>query len=97
MVSRMIIGEIQMPQHTSAKKRVVTNERDRARNRAVKSQVQRAVKSLHEAIGESEAKAQLAKTHSILDNASRKGVLHPRKVDRTKSRLAKAVERGASK
>jgi small subunit ribosomal protein S20 len=93
----MIIGEIQMPQHASAKKRMATNERDRARNRAVKSQVHRTVKSLKEAIGNPEAAAQLAKTHSVLDKASKKGILHPRKVDRTKSRLAKAVQRGAAK
>jgi small subunit ribosomal protein S20 len=84
-----------MPQHASAKKRMQTNERDRQRNRAVKSQVRRAVKELGEALGGSDAPARLSKTHSILDKAGKKGVLHPRKVDRMKSRLAKAAGRAA--
>lgn len=85
-----------MPQHASAKKRMRTNERDRKRNRAVKSQVRGATKAVHQALGEDEAPAQLRSAHSVLDNASRKGVLHPRRVDRMKSRLAKAVRRAAS-
>jgi small subunit ribosomal protein S20 len=85
-----------MPQHASAKKRMQTNERDRRRNRAVKSQVRRAVKDLGDAMGTTDAPAQLSKTHSVLDKASKKGVLHPRKVDRMKSRLAKAAHRSTA-
>lgn len=82
-----------MPQHASAKKRVRTNERDRQRNRAVKSQVRRAVKELHETLGTEEAPQQLSLTHSVLDVASKKGVIHRKRVDRMKSRLAKAANR----
>ena len=82
-----------MPQHASAKKRMLTSERDRKRNRAVKSQVRRAVKELQDVLGTEDAPAQLSATHSTLDRASKKGVLHPRKVDRMKSRLAKAAQR----
>jgi len=85
-----------MPQHASAKKRMRTSERDRQRNRAVKSQVRGATKSVRQALGDDDAPALLRKAHSVLDNASRKGVVHPRKVDRMKSRLAKAVNRSAS-
>ncbi len=85
-----------MPQHASAKKRMQTNERDRQRNRAVKSQVRGAIKSLQGALKTDEAAAQLSNTHSVLDKASKKGVLHPRKVDRMKSRLAKAAHRSKS-
>jgi small subunit ribosomal protein S20 len=84
-----------MPQHASAKKRMLTNERDRQRNRAVKSQVRRAVKELRETIGTEDAKEQLSVTHSVLDLASKKGVLHPKRVDRIKSRLAKAAHKAA--
>lgn len=84
-----------MPQHASAKKRMLTTERDKKRNRAVKSQVRNAIKDLQETLGTADAKAQLGKTHSTLDKASKKGVLHPKKVDRMKSRLAKAVQREA--
>lgn len=84
-----------MPQHASAKKRMRTNERDRQRNRAVKSTVRGSTKQLRAALGSDEAPARLRSAHSVLDNAARKGVLHPKKVDRMKSRLAKAVRRSA--
>jgi small subunit ribosomal protein S20 len=84
-----------MPQHASAKKRVLTNARDRVRNRAVKSQVRRAVKELRETLGTEDTAAQLRTTHSVLDKASKKGVLHHKHVDRMKSRLAKAAQRAA--
>jgi len=86
-----------MPQHASAKKRMLTSERDRQRNRAVKSQVRRAVKDLKEAAGSDQAQGSLSKAHSALDRASKKGVLHPKKVDRMKSRLAKRTQRAASR
>jgi small subunit ribosomal protein S20 len=85
-----------MPQHASAKKRMQTNERDRLRNRAVKSQVRGAVKELRTSLGSAEAAEQLPRTHSVLDKAAKKGVIHRKKVDRLKSRLAKAVRRAAS-
>ena len=85
-----------MPQHASAKKRMRTNERDRQRNRAVKSQVRGATKQVRQSLGDEEAPAILRNAHSVLDNASRKGVLHPRRADRIKSRLAKAVRKATS-
>jgi small subunit ribosomal protein S20 len=85
-----------MPQHASAKKRMRTSERDRQRNRAVKSQVRGATKQVRQSLGEAEAPAQLRNAHSVLDNAARKGVIHRRRVDRMKSRLAKAVQRSKS-
>jgi small subunit ribosomal protein S20 len=85
-----------MPQHASAKKRMLTNERDRLKNRAVKSQVRGAVKEVRATLGEEEAPAALRSAHSVLDNATRKGVLHRKTVDRMKSRLAKAVHRAAA-
>lgn len=85
-----------MPQHASAKKRMRTSERDRLRNRAVKSQVRGAVKKLRNSLGEETAGHELSQAHSVLDNASRKGVLHRKKVDRMKSRLAKAVNRASA-
>jgi small subunit ribosomal protein S20 len=85
-----------MPQHKSAEKRMLTNERDRKRNRGVKSQVRRALGDLKESIGGPDAAAQLSSAHSVLDKASKKGVLHPRRVDRMKSRLARAVHRATA-
>ena len=85
-----------MPQHASAKKRMQTSERDRLRNRAVKSHVRAAVKDLRATLGSAEAGAQYSKTSSVLDKAAKKGVVHRKKVDRMKSRLAKAVRKAAS-
>ncbi len=84
-----------MPHHASAKKRVRTNERDRLKNRTVKSQVRGAVKKLQANLGAEEAPKALRTAHSVLDNATRKGVMHRKTVDRMKSRLAKAVNRAA--
>jgi len=86
-----------MPQHASAKKRILTSERDRQRNRAVKSQVRGAVKRVRQTLGDEEAPARLREAHSSLDNATRKGVLHRKTVDRLKSRLAKAVNRASAR
>ena len=78
-----------MPQHDSAKKRMRTNERDRTRNRATKSQVRRAVKDLDGSLGSDESGAALQRAQSVLDKAWKKGVLNRSKVNRMKSRLAK--------
>jgi small subunit ribosomal protein S20 len=85
-----------MPQHASAKKRMRTNERDRQKNRAVKSIVRGATKRVRQTLGENDAPAALRNAHSVLDNAARKGVVHRKKVDRLKSRLAKAVHRSTA-
>ena len=85
-----------MPQHASAKKRMQTNERDRQRNRAVRSQTRSAVKDLRATLGKEGAAEQLSKTHSVLDKAAKKGVIHRKTVDRMKSRLAKAARRVSS-
>jgi small subunit ribosomal protein S20 len=85
-----------MPHHASAKKRVRTNERDRLKNRTVKSQVRGAVKKLQTTLGAEEAPKALQQAHSALDNATRKGVMHRKTVDRMKSRLAKAVNRASA-
>lgn len=78
-----------MPQHDSAKKRMRTNERDRTRNRATKSQVRRAVKDLNGSLGSDESGPALQRAQSVLDKAWKKGVLNRSKVNRMKSRLAK--------
>ncbi len=84
-----------MPHNASAKKRMRTSERDRRQNRSVKSHIRRAIKDLLADMGTDEAPESLSYAHSMLDRASKKSVLHPKKVDRMKSRLAKAVHRAA--
>ena len=81
-----------MPQHESNKKRMRQDERRRARNRRVRSQVQTALRKLQE--GKPAELAELLRSAtSELDNARRKGVLKENTVNRKKSRLTKWVNR----
>jgi len=81
-----------LPQHESNKKRMRQDERRRARNRRVRSQVQTALRKLQE--GKPAELAELLRSAtSELDNARRKGVLKENTVNRKKSRLTKWVNR----
>lgn len=77
-----------------ARKRQRQAEGRRLRNRTVRSRVRNQVKMLREALAEGDAaKANelLPGTLSVLDVASRKGVIHRNTTSRTKSRLASQV------
>ncbi|MGE5554436.1 MAG: 30S ribosomal protein S20 [Betaproteobacteria bacterium] len=82
-----------MPNIKSAEKRVRTSEKRRARNQAVKSSLRTAVKKVRTAVeAKSPAVAQTFQAAtSSLDKAAAKGVIHPNKAARLKSRLAKRV------
>ncbi len=82
-----------MPHHKSAEKRMRTNERDRKRNTAVKTQVRSVVRDMREQATSDNAPEKLREAHSVLDNAARKGILHKNTVNRKKSRLAKLVNK----
>jgi small subunit ribosomal protein S20 len=75
-----------------AKKRAAQNDKQKARNRAVKSSTRRTVKATRAAAPE-KAKEMLPVAASSLDVAARKGVLHKNTVARLKSRIAKAVNK----
>lgn len=79
-----------------AKKRAAQNDKQKARNRAVKSATRRTVKATR-AAGPEEARALLPVAASRLDVAARKGVLHKNTVARLKSRIAKSVNKKAAK
>ncbi|MBD3161618.1 MAG: 30S ribosomal protein S20 [Candidatus Eisenbacteria bacterium] len=85
-----------MPHHKSTEKRMRTNERDRRKNIAVRSEVRSAIRRFRANVGKENASELLRKAESVLDNAVRKGVLHARTSDRQKSRLAKAAHKAAS-
>jgi small subunit ribosomal protein S20 len=80
-----------------AKKRAVQNDRDRTRNRAVKTRVRNVVRVLRATAEAEPAKtaALLPSTASELDRAARKGVIHKRTASRLKSRIAKTVNKAA--
>ena len=78
----------------SAQKRIRTTIRQRERNRALRSRMRSAIKSLREAVGTGDATGAqelLPQTLSIVDSTARKGVIHANTAARTKSRLTKAV------
>lgn len=78
-----------MPQHKSAMKRIRQDKKRRARNKAVKSAVKTAAKSVREAASPEDAAELLRSAESVIDRAARKGVIHWRNAARRKSRLAK--------
>lgn len=86
-----------MPQHKSAEKRVITNEKRRLRNVSVRSEVKTSIKKLRATTDNAAQAAALPATHSILDRAAKKGVLKRNTASRRKSRLAKMVNRAAAK
>lgn len=78
-------------------KRVEIAERNRQRNIAVKSTMKTRIKQANLALTNPEAEvATVAKTAvSTIDRAAKKGVIHPNKAARLKSRLAKRVNAAA--
>lgn len=88
-----------MPTTTSAKKRHRQSLENRSKNRAVKSSLKTAVRKLHDATtaGGTGAKEMLPSVFKALDQAAAKGVIHPNKAARSKSRLNAKVKSAAGK
>lgn len=77
-----------MANHKSAVKRARQNELRRLRNKAVKTRIKSIVKEVRFSTGE-EGKARLQAAQSVIDKASKKGVIHRRTAARKISRLTK--------
>ena len=78
----------------SQKKRIITAEKARKRNQAVKSELKTAVRAVREAVAAgngAEAYAAALAASRLLDKAASKGVYHKNTASRKVSRLAKAV------
>lgn len=78
----------------SQKKRVLTNEKARLRNKAVKSALKTAVKKVTTAVeaGDAAAAKDAALAASkLLDQAASKGVIHPKQASNRKSGVMKAA------
>ena len=72
----------------SQKKRIITNEKRRMRNRAVKSELKTAVRAVREAVAAKDGvKAYVAAQHAcrLLDKAVSKGVIHKNQAANRKS------------
>ena len=85
-----------MANHKSAIKRNAQSQKRRLRNRTVKTRVKTAVKKIY--LAESSgtvaaAKDELTSAQSIIDKASKKGVLHHRTAARKISRLTKQANK----
>ena len=78
----------------SQKKRILTNEKARLRNKAVKSELKTHVRRVREAInaGDKETATTALQTAARkLDKAVSKGVIHANQAAQRKSKLAKQV------
>lgn len=85
-----------MANSKSAKKRVRVNERNRLRNRTVRTALRTNVKKYRALIaaGDAEAAASMLPTiHSIIDRTAKKGVIKENAARRYKSRLTLAHRR----
>ena len=79
----------------SQKKRILTNEKARQRNVAVKSELKTAIRAVDKAVaaGEAEAAAAALRTASRkLDKAASKGVIHKNQAVNRKSGIAARVK-----
>ena len=80
----------------SQKKRILTNERRRLRNKSVKSSLHTAIRAFRTAATEGDkekAGALLATTSRKLDQAATKGVIHKNQAANKKSALAQAFKK----
>ncbi len=83
-----------MPNIKSAKKRQLTEQRDKLRNKALKSELATALKKINALVKEGNAEAANAKlpeTFSILDEMVTKGIIHKNKADRNKATLSTKI------
>lgn len=79
----------------SQKKRILTNEKARQRNVAVKSELKTAIRAVEKAVaaGEAEAAVDALRTASRkLDKAASKGVIHKNNAANRKSGIAARVK-----
>ncbi|MBT1001706.1 30S ribosomal protein S20 [Paenarthrobacter sp. DKR-5] len=78
----------------SQKKRILTNEKARQRNNAVKSELRTVIRSVNSAVESADkdaAAAALAVAGKKLDKAVSKGVIHKNNAANRKSAIAKKV------
>ena len=80
-----------MAHHKSAKKRILTSEKARLRNRRYRKQMRKALKAFREATAKEEAQGMINDTVKLLDRLASKGIIHKNKAARTKSRMYKRL------
>ena len=84
-----------MANHKSAIKRARQNEIRRLRNKGTKTRIKNIVKEVQACVGEAsseETKVKLNTAQSVIDKASKTGVIHKRTASRKISRLNKLAK-----
>ena len=82
-----------MPRTKSAKKQMRQTRTHTARNRSQRSELRTAVKKARASLGTKTAAADSKDAVRMLDRSARKGLIHPNKAARLKSRMAKAAKK----
>ena len=80
----------------SQKKRILTNEKARRRNQAIRSAVRTEIRKFREAVAAGDkaaSEAQLRVASRALDKSVTKGVFHRNNAANKKSRMAKALHK----
>jgi small subunit ribosomal protein S20 len=80
-----------MPNIKSAKKRMALSAEARLKNRAERARIRTAIKNVRQAASAEAAAPRLREAVAILDRAATRRLLHPNRVARIKSSLAKHV------
>lgn len=81
----------------SQKKRIITNAKATARNKAVRSELRSRVKSALETVGTPENQEALRLAVKRLDKAAAKRTIHPKQAARRKSRLMRKLNAASAK
>ena len=81
-----------MPNVKSAEKRMRTNAVRAQRNKQQRSRLRNAIRRVRQADNPELAGEALQSAISLIDRAARKGVIHPNKAARDKSRLTNVVK-----
>jgi small subunit ribosomal protein S20 len=81
-----------LPNHKSCVKRVKTSEKQRLRNRGVRSILRSSIRELRAMTVKEEATAKYKEVAILLDKAARTNILHKNNADRNKSRLSRFVQ-----
>jgi small subunit ribosomal protein S20 len=82
-----------VPNSKSAEKRMRTNKIREERNKASRSRLRTAIKSVHQAEGAEAADTSFDRAKSLIDRAASRRLIHPNKAARLTSQLG-AIARG---
>jgi small subunit ribosomal protein S20 len=86
-----------LAEHKTVKKRHKQSLKANLKNRAIKSTIKSKARNLAETAGKPEAAKNLSELTSLLDKAVKRNIIHKKTASRKKSRLAKILNKKATK